>query len=170
MKRQVLICVETNVRSNTDYVYITCTLNHFCENSREIKYRPIYLESKTKYRDKKKQAEIKKWKRAYPGDTTVIYFIDMDECHVKPEDNKLLDDIKAFCSQEMYELVLFNRDIEDVYWNYQVPKTEKIEKADQFKAKNLIANIPADTLSSITIPHHKSNILRILDKYWIRKV
>ena len=64
MRRQILICVETNKRSNADFVYIKCTLEHYYENTKEITYRPVYLESKTRYRDKKKQLEIKETKKS----------------------------------------------------------------------------------------------------------
>lgn len=168
--KQILMCLETNERSNTDYVYITCTLERFYEHTKTIKYKPIYLESKSKYQDRKKQKEINNAKRAYSGETAVIYFIDMDEYSVRPEDKKLLDQIKDYCIEKGYDLVFFNKDIEDVYWRQQIPNTEKVEKAAQFRAKRIINNISIDAVSSTTISRHQSNILRILDKYWTRKV
>lgn len=170
MRRQILMCVETNKRANTDYVYITCVIDHFYESTREIIRKPIYLETKTKYRDRNKLSQINQYKREYHGgETEVIYFIDMDECAIKPEDKKLLEDIKAFCFENGYDLVLFNKDVEDVFWGQQVADKEKIQKAGQFRAKGKIADIRIDALSTIPNSRHQSNILTILDKYWTRK-
>lgn len=169
MRRQILICVETNKRSNTDFVYIKCTLDHYYEYTKEITYRPVYLESKTRYRDKKKQHEINETKKAYKGSTSVIYCIDMDEYASKPEDMQLLEEIKAFCEQQDYDLVLFNKDVEDVYWGQQVKNTEKVKKASQFRENNMIANTRIESLSSNTFSRHQSNILSVFDKYWRRK-
>lgn len=169
MSRQILMCVETNRRSNTDSVYISCTLSHYYEESRKISRKTIHLGSKTKYCDRKCQLEINKYKKGFPGETTVIYFIDMDEYAAKPEDKKLLDDIKNFCLQRQYELVLFNKDVEDVFWGIQCTDSEKLKKAEQFRMKNLINSVGEDSLSSVPISRHQSNILSILDKYLTRK-
>lgn len=169
MKSQILICMETNKRANTDYVYIKCTLDYYYENTKEIIFRPIYLESKTRYRDKKKQREINATKKAYKGPTSVIYCIDMDEYSVKPEDKQLLNEIKDYCEQQDYDLVLFNKDIEDVYLGQQVPNTEKVKMASQFRENNKITVVREESLSSFTLSRHQSNILNIFDKYWTRK-
>lgn len=52
MSRQVLLCVETNKTARTDYKYIDATIKRFYVNDRKIVYRPIFLETKTKYNAK----------------------------------------------------------------------------------------------------------------------
>ena len=82
---------------------------------------------------------------------------------------QLLEEIKAFCEQQDYDLVLFNKDVEDVYWGQQVKNTEKVKRASQFRENNMIANIRIESLSSNTFSRHQSNILSVFDKYWKRK-
>ncbi len=66
-------------------------------------------------------------------------------------------------------LVLFSKDIEDVFWGKQCADTEKIKKATQFRMKNKIDSISEASLSSKIITRHQSNILSVLDKYLPRK-
>ena len=169
MSKQILMCVETNKQSDTDTVYISCTISRYYEESRKISRKPIYLGSKTKYCDRKIQKKIATFIKGFPGETSVIYFIDTDEYEIKPEDKQLLDEIKDYCSKQEYELVLFNRDIEDVFWGKQCADTEKIKKATQFRMKNMINSINEASLSSEVIARHQSNILSVLDKYLPRK-
>ena len=170
MSKQILMCVETNKQSDTDTVYISCTLSHYYEESRKISRKTVHLGSKTKYCDRAIQKEIAKFQKGFPGETAVIYFIDTDEYTVKPEDKKLLEDIKDYCSRQEYDLVLFTKDIEDVFWGNQCADTEKIKKATQFRMKNMIDSISEASLSSKIITRHQSNILSVLDKYLPRKV
>ena len=93
----------------------------------------------------------------------------MDEYAAKPEDKKLLDDIKDFCSQRQYDLVLFNKDVEDVFWGNQCADSEKLKKAEQFRMKNMINVVSESMLSSVSNSRHQSNILSILNKYFTRK-
>lgn len=107
--------------------------------------------------------------KGFPGETYVIYFIDTDEYAVKPEDKKLLEEITEYCSQQKYELVLFNKDIEDVFWGEQCSDTEKMKRARQFRMKNMIESVNKSSLSSTAITRHQSNILNVLNKYLTRK-
>ena len=78
MSRQILFCVESNNKARTDYQYIEETLKRFYKVDRKIRYRAIYLGSKTKYNAKDKVREINKNIKTFIGETTVIYFIDVD--------------------------------------------------------------------------------------------
>ena len=170
MSKQILMCVETNKQSDTDSVYIFCTISHYYEESRKISRKIVHLGSKTKYRDGKIQKEINRFKKGFPGETYVIYFIDTDEYAAKPEDKKLLEEIQEYCSQQEYDLILFDKDIEDVFWGEQCPNTEKVKKARQFKMKKLIESVDESSLSSTILARHQSNILNILNKHFTRKV
>ena len=59
MSRQILFCVESNNKARTDYQYIEETLKRFYKVDRKIRYRAIYLGSKTKYNAKDKVREKK---------------------------------------------------------------------------------------------------------------
>ena len=169
MSKQILLCVETNKQADTDSVYISCTISHYYEESRKISRKIIHLGTKTKYCDRKIQKEISMYTKGFPGETYVIYCIDTDEYTVKPEDKKLLEEIKEYCSQKEYDLILFNKDVEDVFWGEQCQNTEKVKKARQFRMKNMIESVHESSLSSTIISRHQSNILHVLDKHLVRK-
>lgn len=103
MSRQILLCVETNSKARTDYQYINETIHRFYVNDPKISYKPIFLESKSMYASPKKQKEIGKYIKAYPEDTTVIYFIDLDDYDTNYETKKLFEDIKKYCKTHAYE-------------------------------------------------------------------
>lgn len=169
MSRQVLLCVETNKRSRTDYKYIDAAIKRFYKDDKKIIYRPIFLESKTKYNAKDKVKEINTCVKKYPGDTAVIYFIDVDDYDVNPETKKLYDDIVNYCILNKYEFVFFTNDVEDVFLGKQVSDDEKVKRADGFTRKKRIESLIESNLRSNSRKKHCSNILNVLDKYWTRK-
>ncbi len=95
MSRQILFCVESNNKARTDYQYIEETLKRFYKVDRKIRYRAIYLGSKTKYNAKDKVREINKNIKTFIGETTVIYFIDVDDYDTSYDTKKLYDDTRS---------------------------------------------------------------------------
>ena len=160
MSRQILLCVETNSKARTDYQYINETIHRFYVNDPKISYKPIFLESKSMYASPKKQREIGKYIKAYPEDTTVIYFIDLDDYDTNYETKKLFEDIKKYCETHAYELVFFCRDVEEVYLGKRVKR---------FKSKKMIEAVLPQNLSQNEYKINGSNILNVLDKFWTRK-
>ncbi len=169
MNKQVLLCVETNKRSRTDYQYIVSTIKRFYEDDKKITYKPVFLDTKTKYNSKDKVKEINSMIKASPGETAVIYFIDADDYDVSYETKKLFDDIKAYCNNHGYDFVFFSRDVEDVYLKKQVNDNEKVKQVAKFNNKQLINDVEEARLREHEPKRHCSNILNILDKYWRRK-
>lgn len=171
MGKQILLCVETNKQARTDYKYIVETIKRFYVLNPKIIHRPIFLESKTKYKANDKVKEINKYINDYKkfGNTTVIYFIDTDDYDVSSETKLLYDNIQSYCSDNKYELVYFSKDVEDVFWGFQVDNSKKVDKADEFTRKKVIETVLVDKLQSNKMKRHNSNILLVLDKYWNRK-
>lgn len=169
MSRQILLCVETNKTARTDYKYIDATIKRFYVNDRKIVYRPIFLETKTKYNAKDKVKEIKDAIKKYPGETSVIYFIDEDDYDVSSETQILYNNIKSYCESNGYELVFFKKDVEDVYLGQSVTKDEKVKKAEEFTRKKLIESVNESNLRSEIHRQHTSNILNVLDLFWTKK-
>lgn len=169
MSRQILLCVETNKKARTDYKYIVATIKKYYIDDRKIIQRPIFLDSKTKYNAKDKVREINKAKKEFPGETNVIYFIDVDDYNKSAEAKTLFDTIEKYCKEHGYKLVFFNMDVEDVYLGAQVHKDEKVKKAEEFTRKKLIENVTEAQLRSNSFKQHTSNILNILDLYWTKK-
>lgn len=169
MSKQILLCVETNKTARTDYKYIDATIKRFYVNDRKIVYRPIFLETKTKYNAKDKVKEINDAIKRYPGETKVIYFIDVDDYNVSSETQTLFDNIKKYCENNGYEFVFFTKDVEDVYLGHTVPNGEKVKKAEEFTRKKLINEVNEVNLRSEIHRQHTSNILNVLDLFWTRK-
>lgn len=169
MSRQVLLCVETNKTARTDYKYIDATIKRFYVNDRKIVYRPIFLETKTKYNAKDKVKEINDAIKKYPGETSVIYFIDVDDYDVSSETQKLYNNINGYCESNGYELVFFKKDVEDVYLGQSVTKDEKVKRAEEFTRKKLIESVDEANLRSEIHRQHTSNILNVLDLFWTKK-
>ena len=169
MNKQLILCFECDKISRTDHVYYRCTIEQFYHSSVKITETPIYMGSKSKYNNRKTIQEISKAKRSFSGETYVIYFIDEDQVTAKPEDEKTLTEIKNYCHLNAYDLVLFNKDVEDVFWGKTVCNNEKVAKAAEYRRKQKITTVNEAYLSATRITRHKSNILTILDKYWIRK-
>lgn len=170
MSRQILLCVETNKTARTDYKYINEAIKKYYINDRKITYKPIFLESKTKYNAKDKVKEINDAIKKYPGETTVIYFIDVDDYDVSSETKALFDNIKKYCEANGYEFVFFKNNIEDVFLGNSVGDGDKVKKAEEFTRKKLINNVKEENLTAEEFKSHSSNILNVLDKYWKRKV
>lgn len=169
MSKQILLCVETNKKARTDYLYIVATIKKYYIDDRKIIQRPIFLDSKTKYNAKDKVKEINKAIKEFSGETKVIYFIDVDDYNISAETQTLFDNIKHYCEEHEYEFVFFYKDVEDVYLGSSVRDDEKVKRAEEFKRKKLIENVKEENLRSDTFRKHTSNILRILDLYWVKK-
>ena len=120
MSRQILFCVESNNKARTDYQYIEETLKRFYKVDRKIRYRAIYLGSKTKYNAKDKVREINKNIKTFIGETTVIYFIDVDDYDTSYDTKKLYDDIEIYCKKHGYEFVFFIRMSRMFIWGIQL--------------------------------------------------
>ncbi len=169
MSKQILLCVETNKKARTDYLYIVATIKKYYIDDRKIIQRPIFLDSKTKYNAKDKVKEINKAIKEFSGETKVIYFIDVDDYNISAETQTLFDNIKHYCKENEYDFVFFYKDVEDVYLGSSVRDDEKVKRAEEFKRKKLIENVKEENLRSDTFRKHTSNILSILDLYWVKK-
>ncbi len=171
MSKQVLFCVETTKSANVDYRYITAVINRFYDLSdKKSSYKPIYLESKTKYKEKSKLKDIEYRKRNYKGETIVVYCIDYDDSDINADTKSLFDTIQAYCNKNNYEFVFFKRDVEDVFLGKCVGNHEKVKEANAFMRKNMIDKLDENALrESKPIKVHSSNLLTVLDRHFKRK-
>lgn len=170
MALQMILCLETNKRSATDYVYIKDTINRFFCLDNKIKISPIYMNGKSNYNSKKVKKEIAKLCKDYViGETRVIYVIDTDAYEVEFYHSKELQDISQYCSDNKFDLVWFCHDVEEVYIGEKVPDNQKVSKAQDFRKRNKILEINEKNLMSNEKRNGVSNILLVLDKYIRRK-
>ncbi len=170
MNKRLLFCVETNHQSETDDLYIRETIKRFYEDNKKVTYRTYFLKTKTRYKSRATTNAISEfYSNSAKENTHIIFFIDTDNYDVDPEAKKLLDEIRDYCNRKGYELVLFCRDVEDVYWGRQVSGTEKTKMAKDFKKAKRISSVREDFLRKTVPTIHSSNILTVLDKFFIKK-
>ena len=66
MGLQLIICVETNKKCNSDYIYIKTSIEHFYSiNQGNIKLSPVYFNGKGNYSSKKAINDINKLSKQY---------------------------------------------------------------------------------------------------------
>lgn len=170
MAVQMIFCVETNKRADTDSIYILETIRYLYVVNNQVKISKVYMGSKSKYRAKDVLREIDKKKKAFTiGETRVIYCIDTDAYEKSAEHDRQLHDISQFCDEKGYDLIWFCHDVEDVFLGGRISDSEKVQEAGAFRRKRKIEAIQLDRLSGSVKKVHTSNILRILDKYLSRK-
>lgn len=171
MSKQLLFCVETSSKAETDIVYIRETISNYYDLGNNIRIRFICFEGKGNYKKKdilKKIAEqVKRYKAI--GTSHVIYCIDTDRYDTDPVQLRELDEIKHYCEQQGYDLIWFCRDVEDVFWGEQIHKDEKTRMAIKFRSSRQIRNVEDQKLRCEDYARHKSNILHVLDKHLYRK-
>lgn len=176
MDLQLIIVVEANKKSKSDWIYIKDTIDHFYQyDPTEVRLSPVYMDGKGKY--KIKEREIRKLISGYAYSSRtnknrqsyVIYCFDCDEYDIKQEDNMFLQEAKRYCDEHGYEFVWFCKDIERVYLGRKIDDSQKTKEAAAFKARKLIAGVDKNRLSIASYRDNTSNILKILDTYLKRK-
>ena len=91
---QLIIVVETNKKNQSDWMYIKATIEHFYNyDNAEIKFSPVYMDSKTKYKDKEAEIRtlISKYAKSAKGNKSeVIYCFDCDDYDKDPTERDFL--------------------------------------------------------------------------------
>lgn len=171
MALQMILCLETNKRSNTDGIYISDTINHFYNKGNDIKISWIYMNTKTKYNAKDVCKQVKEKRDSYVhGETRVIYCVDTDDYEINTEHSMALDNIEQYCIQNGYDLVWFCHDVEEVYWGHRVVDDVKVKEAAKFRSTKKIVDQDIINLTQKIKRKNASNIMLVLDKYLDRKI
>lgn len=170
MAIQMILCMETNSRADTDYIYIREVMDFLYRKSNQIKISPVYMDGKTKYQSKKVLGEIRNKTKAFiAGETKVIYCIDTDEFEKNTEHANAFKDIQKFCEKNGYDLIWFCHDVEEVFQGQKIQDSLKVKEAGAYRRKRKIENMSLEKLSDETRRSRTSNLLCILDKYLERK-
>lgn len=169
MGLQLIFVVETNKRCKSDWIYIKDTIEHFFHYDRtQVKFSPVYMDGKGKYKDKEKKISelISKYKAdGKTNQTQVIFCFDCDEYDSKQEDAEFLKTAKEYCDGKGYDFVWFCKDIERVYLGKKVDDSKKQKESATFKAKNLINTVDERKLAVNTYRMNTSNIMNVISKY-----
>ena len=166
----LVVVLETKNKEGSDYIYFKAILNRFYkERGTGISIKPIFMNGKGNY--DKVDNKINHLVSQYDGRCEVIYFIDVDNTDLKFDQQQLNRDIINYCEKKNYEIVWYNRTVEDVLLG-EIVKKNKTEMAYKFFDENKINTIDEELLSInkfdlITIG--KSNVKYVLDKYLIKK-
>lgn len=108
MAIQMIICLETNKRADTDGIYIAEVIEHWYQKNNKVKLSRVYMNSKSRYNSKDVRREIdKKSKEFILGETRVIYCIDTDQYEKNADHAKELDDIVEYSKENDYDLVWY---------------------------------------------------------------
>ena len=164
---QVIIIVECSKESKSDWVYINSLLK-FKYDITSHKLSPIYLNGKGRYKNVSKKVE--KLKKEYDDKTIVVMCIDLDSITNNPTDRKINDELYKYACSNNYYFVWFNRDIEEVFLNKRVNKSDKTKQAIDFLRTNKIEKIKFDNLNKENIiSNQTSNIMFVFDKIFNKK-
>ena len=170
MAIQMIFCLETNKRANTDYIYIRETIDYLYQTNNQIKISPVYMCTKTKYKSKDVLREIEKKVKAFTiGQSKVFYCIDTDEYEISAEHENALQDIRKFCDEKGFEFIWFCHDVEEVFLGRKVHDSQKVQEAGAFRKRNGINEVSLKKLSEKAYRLCTSNIICVLDKYLDRK-
>ena len=170
MAIQMIFCVETTKKADTDSIYLTEILNFRYAITNQVKISKIYMGTKSKYNSKEVLKEIeRKTKEFIIGETKIIYCIDTDAYESNYEHQRELEDIERFCAQKGYELIWFCHDVEDVFLGRQITDSEKVKEAATFRRKRMIEQVDDRKLAVCALRKNTSNILTVLDKYLEKK-
>ena len=171
MAVQMIFCVETNKKADTDWIYLTEILRHKYVINNQIKITKVNMGTKSKYNSKEVMKEVQtKITDFVIGTSKVFYCIDTDSYESCYEQQKELEDIKKFCAKNGYELIWFCHDVEEVFLGKQVSDSQKTKAAADFRRKGMIANVDVAKLKAEHPRKNSSNILGVLDQYLQRNV
>ncbi len=173
MKRtQLIFCVETNRKSDTDFLYIKSTIDRFYDyQNGHVQIKPVYLGGKGRYSTSSNARKINELIRQFSAgskntESHVFLCLDYDKYDSDPADRKFFTDAENYCrTKDNYHLIWFCRDVEDVYLGHQISNTQKTGAAKRFMARKQIVTVEANKLRATQYRQHSSNICTVLDQF-----
>jgi len=170
--RGFVFCFESNEESKSDQRYVDALITCFYG---KLPFRPVFMDGKNGYKKRAVGKEIERQKKLLEYDYSeiaVILFVDTDDeiMSLSSQNKKELDDVKKFCADHGYKLVLFVKEIEDVF-KVQTDRKHKTKASKNFLLNNRNCdNLKEENLSkSDPVKKGESNILHILDNHLKRK-
>ena len=174
MALQLIICVEADKQSKSDYLYIKSLIDREYIIDQKVKLQPVYMGGKGSYNKNKTLKEITAYKNKYAsaikgGKSAVIFCFDCDKWDTISEDKAFIDRARDYCDRNGYDYVWFCKDIESVFLGHPVADERKKQEAENFVAKDLIEGVDVKLLYSDEYKDKHSNIMKVLDKHLKRK-
>lgn len=167
----LILVVETNIEQGSDRLYIEDYIKHFFDIS-GVKLKFIPMSGKGNYKTTKVinkiNQKIKEYTKTNPNNPKfkVIYFIDWDNPRFNNSQFNLNNQIVEYINKMNYELVYFNKNIENVFLQKDVESNKKLKEATRFVSKKLISEFDNSKckIAQVVILN-SSNIDFILSKY-----
>lgn len=169
MGGQLIFCVETTEKAQTDVIYIKEVRDKYYKDTNQITINYVYMDSKNRYNNKNVTGKINRLIKDYAGKSHVFLCIDTDKFDSEAADRKMFETISNYANDKQYELIWFCHDVEEVFIGSSVHNSDKIKAAAKFRSNNGIKKVEESKLKALKPNVHKSNILRVLDKYLERK-
>lgn len=163
-----LFCVETSKKAKTDYQYIRRMIE-FCDTKMDAVYRPIYLDTKTKFNDKGIIQRINKEKKDFVGKVFVVYCIDLDDYNTETRDREIFKRIEKYCEKNNYKLIYFVRDIEEVFLGKRIEGNKKVKHALKFYRDGVIDDQLLNRLNRNDKRNMTSNLMDVFEEIGIVK-
>ena len=170
MGLQIIFCVETNNKCESDKFYIRETIKRFFNyDYAMVKFTFVFMGGKYNYNssavEKKISRHIIDYSNSVNNRSVVIYCVDCDDYDINQRDRGFLEEIGRYCSDNLYKLVWFCKDIERVYTGEKIPDKEKKKRAVQFVAKKEVGYVNKESLTAVRYGQNRSNILRVLNEF-----
>ncbi len=162
MDIQLIICVECDSKSKSDWMYVKSAIERFFTIDNAIHLKPVFMGSKSNY--KKKAAECEKLRKDFErsGKSVIIYCFDTDQYEKDPVHARELKEEEEFCKASGYEFVWFCHDIEEVYLGKSVEKSAKKKMAADFYQNGDVRLLDEKVLYSEKMGKGRSNLLVVL--------
>ena len=169
MALQIILVIETDEKSRSDYIYISSVLDKWY-NLRmltDVKITPIFMRGKGNYTKKRIANVIEASKKNYSkiGETVVIFCFDTDKYDSDQTAQNILSEEEKYCKDRGYEFVWFCHDIEEVFLGESIPNTEKTARARKYASSRGVNSVNHNNLRANKMAQKKSNLMTVLDKY-----
>lgn len=161
---QLIILVETKSKDGSDCIYLREFFKKFYGGLRGTKLSFIPMNGKTNYFNK--ENEIISFKKIYSGESKVIIAIDIDNPELLLDQKTINKNIVNYCKNKGYELVWFNKTIENVFLG-KIVKRDKNKIALNYSKNQLINKVRIDSFSKNDFNECRqgeSNLKTIIDK------
>lgn len=164
MNKQLIFCLETNKKANTDWIYINEYLKMKYGHYNNIKFTPEYMGSKQRYNSNAVIKRLRDKRKMYPGKSYVLMCIDTDNLNSNQTQKKEYEKIKTYCKEKDYFLIWFHIDIEDVFQGHKVDNKQKVKEASNFQKHKMIKNLDLSVFEKNKESQHGSNLGLVLEE------
>lgn len=172
---QLIFCVETNKKSDTDFKYLLSAVRQFYQIGSHVRIDRVYMDGRGNYCVPKVEKQIRTLVNQFQASNRdnvsyAIYCFDCDKYDVKPEDRQFLSEASQYCAKDKFRrFVWFCRDIEDVFLGKQIDDKQKTREANHFQVRKMIQSFDFEKLTAKEYKPHYSNLCLVLDEFLERK-